>query len=114
MESKQKNRKRELFHEYLRLLQRTAGFRDTLLEIKYQNAFDRLVTEAWRFEENAILTTDIPSIMDALNLLANISNKRVFEMLQKKAEDLEQKLDAIQRRSSEKLVNRRNESSKNS
>jgi hypothetical protein len=113
MESKWKNEKRELFHEYLRLLQRTAGFRDTLLEIKYQNAFDLLVTEAWCSEENAILTTEIPSIMDALNLLANISNKRIFERLRKTAEDLEQKLDAIQRRSSGKNENRINKSSRN-
>ncbi|UCH37282.1 MAG: hypothetical protein JSV76_06285 [Candidatus Bathyarchaeota archaeon] len=104
MESKQNNEKRELFHEYLRLLQRTAGFRDTLLEVKYQNAFDRLVIEAWHSEENAILTTEIPSIMDTLNLLANISNKRIFEMLQKTVEDLEQKLDTIQRQSQKKRI----------
>jgi hypothetical protein len=106
MESKRKNGKRELFHEYLRLLQRTAGFRDTLLEMKYQDAFDLLVTEAWHSEENAILTTELPSIMDAMNLLANISNKRIFETLRKTVEELEQTLNTIQRQSIEKKANR--------
>jgi hypothetical protein len=83
---------KELFQEYIQLLKRTTGFRDTLIDVEHKKAFDLLLKEAWFYDEDAISKTGIPSILDVLNLLASIHNKRSNEKLRKKLVELERKI----------------------
>ena len=83
---------KELFQEYIQLLKKEAGFRDTLIDVEHKKAFDLLLKEAWPYDEDAISRTGIPSILDVLNLLANIHNKRSTEKLRKKIVKLERKI----------------------
>lgn len=83
---------RELFQEYLALLKRESGFRDTLINIECREAFDKLLEEAWLYNEDAIVKAGIPCIMDALILLANIHNKKNLEDIKKKILKLEKML----------------------
>jgi hypothetical protein len=83
---------KELFQEYIQLLKRTAGFRETLIDVEHRKAFDLLLKEAWPYDEYAISSTEIPGILDVLNLLANVHNKRSNEKLRKKIVELESKI----------------------
>jgi hypothetical protein len=83
---------KELFQEYIQLLKRTTGFRDTLIDVEHKKAFDLLLKETWSYDEDAISRTGIPSILDVLNLLASIHNKRSNEKLRKKLVELERKI----------------------
>lgn len=78
---------KELLHEYLALLQREDRFRDTLVDHAYQRAFDLLVIETWTYDEDVIAKSGFP-IMDAMNLLANVHNKRCLESLKRQVEAL--------------------------
>ena len=73
-------------------MEKESGFRDTLIDVEHKKAFDLLLKEAWPTDENAISKTEIPSILDVLNLLANVHNKRSNEKLRKKLVELERKI----------------------
>ena len=78
---------RELLHEYLALLCREDRFRDTLIDIQHQYAFDRLLEDTWRPNEDILIRLGLP-VMDALNLVTSIHNQRRLEVLHQKLETL--------------------------
>jgi len=89
---------RELFQEYLQLLQRSTGFRDTLLKLEHKEAFDLLLEETWNWDEDAIVNSGVPCIMDTLNLVANIHLKRRNEKQREILEQLEREIKKLESR----------------
>jgi hypothetical protein len=90
---------RALCQEYMQLLKRETGFRDTLMDTAHKEAFDLLCEEVWPYDEDLMTKAGGPGVMDALNLLANIHIKQSTEELRKKLVELERKIKALQSRS---------------
>jgi hypothetical protein len=78
---------RELLNEYLALLCREDRFRDTLLDLQHQFAFDCLLEDTWWPNEDVIVSLGLP-IMDALNLITCIHNHQRLAALHQKLDDL--------------------------
>ena len=96
---KNKRSFRALYQEYMQLLKRETGFRDTLMDMEHQKAFDLLCEEVWPYDEDLMAKAGGPGVMDALNLLANIHIKHSTEELRKKLAELERKIKALRSRS---------------
>lgn len=83
---------RALYQEYMQLLKRETGFRDTLMDREHKEAFDLLCEEVWPYDEDLMTKAGGPGVMDVLNLLANIHVKHSTEELRKKLVELERKI----------------------
>ncbi|MHA2313734.1 MAG: hypothetical protein ACXACF_00370 [Candidatus Hermodarchaeia archaeon] len=62
-------------------LGRKTSFQNSLWHLKYQQALDLLLKNAWLAEIVALSKANIPSLLDALNLMASIHNKKCLEAL---------------------------------
>lgn len=62
-------------------LRQKNNFSNSLLRFKYMQALDLLLKNAWLAEIAAVLNSNIPCILDALNLMASVHNKKCVEDL---------------------------------
>ncbi|MEM2921520.1 MAG: hypothetical protein QXF26_04295, partial [Candidatus Bathyarchaeia archaeon] len=86
---------RQLYQRQLEMLRRPGGFRDTLLDPEHRRALDQLVKEAWSMENAALSNSGIACLLDILNLMANIHNKKCNNTLMNEIERLKQRLDEL-------------------
>ena len=54
-------------------------FQSTLINLEHKKALDLLLKEAWSAENAAVSNSGIPCIIDILNLMANVHNKKCNE-----------------------------------
>ena len=80
---------RQQFKSLIEELKRSSGFLNTLLSLEHKKAFNLLLKDAWSAESAALTTSRIPCVLDALNLMANVHNKKCIEELRKKILELE-------------------------
>lgn len=65
-------------------------YRDSLIDQGHRQAFDLLLKMAWEAEQAAMANSNIPVVIDRLNLTANLHNRKLLEVLAKKVEEQEQ------------------------
>jgi hypothetical protein len=80
---------RQQFKLLIEELRRSNGFQNTLLSLEHKKALDMLLKEAWSAEDAAMSNSGIPCVLDILNLMANVHNKKCVEELRKKVLELE-------------------------
>lgn len=80
---------RKRFQSLVEELKGSDGFQNTLIKLEHKQAFDLLLKEAWSAEDAAMSNSGIPCLMDVLNLIANVHNKKCVEELKKKVVKLE-------------------------
>jgi hypothetical protein len=80
---------RQQFQKLIEELKENSGFQDTLINREHKKAFDLLLKDAWSAEDAAMANSGIPCVMDALNLMANVHNKKNVEELRRKLQELE-------------------------
>lgn len=80
-------------------------FQYALIDPDRRQAFDLLLKEVWGPEQAAMNNSNIVTILDGLNITANLHNTKIIELLRKRLEekdetieDLKQKLDALETR----------------
>ena len=83
---------RQQFQNLIEELKESSGFQNTLISREHKNAFDLLLKDAWSAEDAAMANSGIPCVMDALNLMANVHNKKCVEELRRKLQELERVL----------------------
>jgi hypothetical protein len=83
---------RQQFQKLIEELKESSGFQDTLISREHKKAFDLLLKDAWSAEDAAMANSGIPCVMDALNLMANVHNKKCVEELRRKLQELERVL----------------------
>jgi|YelNatPaOPRAMG01_1025707.scaffolds.fasta_scaffold144518_2 polyhydroxyalkanoate synthesis regulator phasin len=82
-----------LFEEYMNELRR--NYQPALREKALRDAFDSLLDEAWMPEQHAMMNTFLPTVVDHLNITANVDNRRKIMDLTKRVEALEAKVEAL-------------------
>ena len=83
---------RQLYQKQIEELKRSSGFQNTLLNLEHKEAFDLLIRDAWSPEDAALSNAGVPCILDILNLMANVHNKKCIEELRERILELEQRL----------------------
>jgi hypothetical protein len=81
---------RQSYQDLLDKLRR--NYVELLRDLEHREGFDQLVREAWDREYAAMGNAELPSILDALNLTANIYNKGEIEKLKKMLEERDDKI----------------------
>lgn len=81
---------RQLYQETVDDLRRL--YRDALIDRSHRDAFDLLLSDAWEAEQAAMANANLPVVIDRMNLMANVHNRKLLELLLR---DLHQKEAAI-------------------
>ena len=86
---------RQLYQRQVEELRRVGGFQNTLLDLEHKRALDQLIKEAWSTENAVLSNSGVPCVLDILNLMANVHNKKCNDVLRGQIERLEQRLDEL-------------------
>ena len=100
---------RQLYQRQVEELRRADGFQNTLLDLEHRRALDQLIKEAWSTENAALSNSGIPCVLDILNLMANVHNKKCNEALRSQIERLEQRLDELSKETRKESSGKRSE-----
>jgi hypothetical protein len=92
---------RQSFQKQIEELRRSNGFQNTLLDLSHKEALDSLIEQAWSPEGAAMSNSGIQCVLDVLNLMANIHNKKVNDSLRRRIEELEKRLDDLAQKESQ-------------
>ena len=80
---------RQLFKRQIAELKKRQGFQNSLMSREHKKAFDLLLKDAWSAESAALSNSCIPYVLDTLNLMANVHNRRCIEEVEKEILALE-------------------------
>src|SRR5205823_14605461 len=74
-----------------------------LIDLGHKNAFDLLLKEAWNPEQAAMGNSTLPTVIDKLNVMASIHNRKMIAALVRELkekdsiiEELRQKLNSLE------------------
>lgn len=74
------------------------GYQSSLIDLGHREAFDLLLKDAWRVEQAAMGNSNLPTVVDALNITANIHNRKLVESLRRRLEEKEKEIQELRRR----------------
>lgn len=86
---------RQLYEETIRELK--THYQSSLLDLEHKNAFELLLKEAWNAEQAAMGNSNMPTVLDKLNLTANIHNRKLIEIFKRKLEEKEKVIEELKR-----------------
>ena len=72
-------------------------YRSSLVDQGHRQAFDLLLKQAWETEQAAMANSNIPVVIDRLNLTSNLHNRKLVEALSKRVEEMEEAIVALER-----------------
>lgn len=70
-------------------------YQSSLVDSGHRQAFDLLLKQAWETEQAAMANSNIPVVIDRLNLTSNLHNRKLIEALAKKVEEKERTIKAL-------------------
>lgn len=82
---------RQLYEELLRRLEED-GYVGALREAEHREAFRLLLEGAWEKEYAAMASAGLPTLLDVLNLTANLHNRALLLRLERRLRALEERL----------------------
>ena len=74
------------------------SYQSALIDIGHREAFNLLLKEAWCLEQAAMGNSNLPTVVDALNMTANIHNRKLIEVLRRRLEEQERVIQELQRK----------------
>jgi len=74
------------------------SYQNALIDLGHREAFNLLLKEAWCVEQAAMGNSNLPTVVDALNITANIHNRKLIEALRRRLEEQEKAIQELQRR----------------
>jgi len=84
---------RQIYDELISNLK--TNFQNSLIDLGRREAFDLLLKEAWGAEQAAMSQSNPPTVLDALNITANVHNRKLIETLAKKLEERDQAVERL-------------------
>ncbi|MBO3803123.1 MAG: hypothetical protein JTT11_04510 [Candidatus Brockarchaeota archaeon] len=85
---------RQLFESQVEGLRK--NFQNALLDPKHREAFNLLLKEAWSAEGHAMSNSGVPVTLDAMNLMANVHNRKCVAELRRALEELEARVERLE------------------
>lgn len=86
---------RQLFESQVEELRRS--FQNTLLDLNNKEAFNLLLKQAWSAEGHAMANSGVPCVLDVMNLMANVDNRRCVEELRRALRKFEGRLERLEK-----------------
>jgi hypothetical protein len=83
---------RQTYQELLERLRK--NYVEMLRDEGHREAFDALLREAWDREHAAMANSELPLVLDALNLTANLHNQSEIQRLKRRLDELEKSRNA--------------------
>jgi hypothetical protein len=80
------------FQKQIDELKNSIGFQNNVINSEHKEAFNLLLNEAWSVENTAMSNSGVLCIMDILNLMANVHNKKCIGSLRERCLNLERRL----------------------
>ncbi|NWG08809.1 MAG: hypothetical protein HXX80_00595 [Nitrososphaerales archaeon] len=84
---------RQLYEETISELK--TQYQSGLIDLGLKQAFDLLLKEAWNSEQAAMGNSNMPTVLDKLNLTANIHNRKLIEVLKRMLEEKERAIEEL-------------------
>lgn len=84
---------RQIYDELISNLK--TNFQNSLIDLGHKQAFDLLLKEAWGAEQAAMSQSNPPTVLDALNITANVHNRKLIEALAKKLKERDETLEKL-------------------
>jgi hypothetical protein len=81
---------RQTYQEFLERIRK--NYVEMLRDEGHREAFEALLREAWDREHAAMANSELPLVLDALNLTANLHNQSEIQRLERRLEELEKNL----------------------
>lgn len=72
-----------------------AGFQNSLIDLGHREAFDILLKEAWSMEQVAMGNSNLPTVLDALNITGNVHNRKIIESLLRRLKEKEKIIEEL-------------------
>jgi hypothetical protein len=92
---------RQLYEEIIAEMR--SDLQAALVDLGHKNAFDLLLKEAWNPEQAAMGNSTLPTVIDKLNVMASIHNRKMITALVRELkekdsiiEELRQKIDSLE------------------
>jgi hypothetical protein len=92
---------RQLYEEIIADMR--SDLQAALIDLGHKNAFDLLLKEAWNPEQAAVGNSTLPTVIDKLNVMASIHNRKMIaalirELKEKDSiiEELRQKINSLE------------------
>ncbi|MCP8318622.1 MAG: hypothetical protein L6N95_02185, partial [Candidatus Methylarchaceae archaeon HK01B] len=73
-------------------------YQSSLIDLGHKEAFDFLLKEAWNTEQSAMGNSNIPTVLDGLNLSANIHNRKLIELLNRRLKEKDRVIEELKER----------------
>jgi RecA/RadA recombinase len=86
---------RQLYEETIGELK--THYQSSLLDLEHKHAFELLLKEAWNAEQAAMGNSNMPTVLDKLNLTANIHNRKLIEIFKRKLEEKDKVIEELKR-----------------
>jgi len=84
---------RQLYEETIGELK--THYQSSLIDLDHKQAFDLLLKEAWNSEQAAMGNSNMPTVLDKLNLTASIHNRKLIESLKRKLEEKDRVIEEL-------------------
>jgi hypothetical protein len=105
---------RQLYEEIIAEMR--SDLQAALVDLGHKNAFDLLLREAWNPEQAAMGNSTLPTVIDKLNVMASIHNRKMIaalirELKEKDSiiEELRQKVNSLETMIGEVIINSKEE-----
>jgi hypothetical protein len=105
---------RQLYEEIIADMR--SDLQAALVDLGHKNAFDLLLKEAWNPEQAAMGNSTLPTVIDKLNVMASIHNRKMIaalirELKEKDSiiEELRQKVNSLETMIGEVIINSKEE-----
>ena len=105
---------RQLYEEIIADMR--SDLQAALVDLGHKNAFDLLLKEAWNPEQAAMGNSTLPTVIDKLNVMASIHNRKMIaalirELKEKDSiiEELRQKINSLETMIGDVIIDRKEE-----
>jgi hypothetical protein len=105
---------RQLYEEIISEMR--SDLQAALVDLGHKNAFDLLLKEAWNPEQAAMGNSTLPTVIDKLNVMASIHNRKMIaalirELKEKDSiiEELRQKINSLETMIGDVIIDRKEE-----
>jgi hypothetical protein len=67
------------------------------LDLNDREAFNSLLKEAWSPEGHAMANSGVPCVLDVMNLMANVNNRKAIDEKRRTLREFERRLEKVEK-----------------
>jgi len=76
-------------------------YQSSLIDLEHKKDFDLLLKEVWNTEQSAMGNSNMPTVLDRLNLSANLHNRKLIELMNQRLKEKDREIEELKERLAE-------------